>query len=123
MIKVYNTNLEDHSCTKNNFPIYRGTPLGNPYTVKGKRTNLAKLTVPTREEAIDAYKLFFREMYGKDNELTKYFDEIYEHYRNGEDIYLQCFCKPKPCHGDFIAQELQRKLIRENLANIRKKAN
>ena len=92
MVKVYNVKTEDHTCSKNNFYIGRGSPLGNPFGVKGKRVNYAKLTVPTREEAIEAYKLYFREMYGKDNELTKYFDEIYEHYKNGEDVYLQCFC-------------------------------
>ena len=120
MVKVYNVKTEDHTCSKNNFYIGRGSPLGNPFGVKGKRVNYAKLTVPTREEAIEEYKLYFREMYGKDNELTKYFDEIYEHYKNGEDVYLQCFCKPLPCHGDFIAEELQRKLVREKLAERKK---
>ena len=43
------------------------------------------------------------------------FNALYEKYKNGEDIYLQCFCKPLRCHGDIIAEELQKKLIKENL--------
>ena len=58
-------------------------------------------------------------MYGNDDEFTKAFDEIYEHYRNGEDIYLQCFCKLLACHGDIIANKLQKKLIQEKLKERR----
>lgn len=118
-IKVYNTKLEDHSEEPNNFYIGRsrnGNPLGNPFTHNGIRNSLAKKSFKTREEAISAYELYFNSMYGVDPDLTKAFDNIYEHYKNGEDIYLQCFCKPKPCHGDVIAQMLQRKLIKEKIA-------
>jgi hypothetical protein len=58
-------------------------------------------------------------MYGSDEEFTKAFDEIYEHYKNGEDIYLQCFCKPNACHGDVIADKLQRKLIKEKIGEMK----
>ena len=117
-IIVYNSHLENHENEKNNFYIGRsrnGNPLGNPFTYDGKKSDIAKFVVKTREESIEKYKEYFREMYGKDNDLTKAFDEIYEHYRNGEDIYLQCFCKPLPCHGDFLAEELQRKLLLEKI--------
>lgn len=115
-IVVYNSHMEDYTNEKNNFYIGRsknGNPLGNPFSYNGVRKSLAKLEFKTREEAIEAYKMYFNELYGKDNELTKAFDEIYEHYRNGEDVYLQCFCKPLPCHGDFLAEQLQKKLIME----------
>ena len=121
-ILVYNSHLENHENEKNNFYIGRsrnGNPLGNPFTHEGKNSNIAKFVVKTREEAIEKYKEYFREMYGKDNDLTNAFNEIYEHYRNGEDIYLQCFCKPLPCHGDFLAEELQRKLLIEKI-NMKK---
>lgn len=123
-IIVWNTNgKEDYSTEKNNFYIGRSknhNPLGNPFTHNGKRTSLAKLSFKTREEAIEAYKIYFRRAYGVDQELTKAFDEIYEHFKNGEDIYLQCFCKPLPCHGDFLAEELQRRLIMEKMSAKRK---
>ena len=123
-IIIYNTKLEDHTTEPNNYYIGRskdGNPLGNPFTHNGKRSNLAKLSFKTREEAINAYRMYFERAYGKDEELTKAFDEIYEHYKNGEDVYLQCFCKPEPCHGDVIAEELQKKLLKEKMEELRKK--
>ena len=47
------------------------------------------------------------------NKMNSFCYLIYERYKNGEDIYLQCFCKPLRCHGDFIARILQKKLIME----------
>lgn len=117
-IVVYNTKQDDFTSEPNNFYIGRnkdGNPLGNPFTHNGVKTSLAKLSFKTREQAIEAFGKYFDERYGKDEELTKAFDNIYEHYKNGEDIYLQCFCKPLPCHGDVIADRLQRKLIKEKL--------
>ena len=121
-ITVYNTHQEDYTYKPNNFLICRtkdGNPLANPFTYNGVKTRLAKLSFKTREEAIDAYKLYFKKMYGLDEGLTKAFDIIYEKYKNGEDIYLQCCCKPLPCHGDFLAEELQRKLIKEKMEERR----
>ena len=121
MIYVYNSHDEDHTNGEGcNFYIGRPSPLSNPFTHNGVRTSLATLSFKTREEAIDAYKKYFDKMYGSDEEFTKAFDEIYEHYKNGEDIYLQCFCKPKPCHGDYIAEQLQRKLVKEKLEEKKK---
>ena len=123
-IIVYNSHNEDHTNEPNNFYIGRsksGNPLGNPFTHNGVRTSIAKLSFKTREEAIEAFRRYFKEMYGKDEEITKAFDEIYEHYKNGEDVYLQCFCKPNACHGDVIAEELQKKLVKEKLVERKKK--
>ena len=123
-IHVFNIHNEDHSSECNCYYIGRsksGNPLGNPFSHNGVRTNLAKLSFKTREEAIEAFRRYFKEVYGKDDEFTKVFDEIYEHYKNGEDIWLGCFCKPLPCHGDVIAEELQKKLVREKLAERKKK--
>ena len=121
-ITVYNTHQEDYTYKPNNFLICRtkdGNPLANPFTYNGVKTRLAKLSFKTREEAIDAYKMYFKKMYGLDEGLTKAFDTIYEKYKNGEDIYLQCCCKPLTCHGDFLAEELQRKLIKEKMEERR----
>jgi hypothetical protein len=119
MIYVYNSHNEDFTLKPNNYYIGRPSILGNPFTHNGVRTNLAKLSFKTREDAIAAYDKYFDAMYGKDDEFTKAFDEIYEHYKNGEDIYLQCFCKPLACHGDIIANKLQKKLIQEKLEERR----
>ena len=115
MIFVYNSHTEDHTSKANNFYIGRGSPLGNPFTHNGVRSIFKTMSFKTREQAIEAYEKYFDEVYGKDEWFTRAFDEIYEHYKNGEDIYLQCFCKPKACHGDVIADRLQRKLIKEKM--------
>ena len=119
MIYVYNSHNEDFTLKPNNYYIGRPSVLGNPFTHNGVKTNLAKLAFKTREEAIEAYEKYFDTMYGKDDEFTKAFDEIYEHYKNGEDIYLQCFCKPLACHGDVFADRLQRKLIKEKMGEMK----
>ena len=126
MIYVYNMHEEDHTNEKCNYYVGRsksGNPLGNPFTHNGVRKSIAKLSFNTREEAIEAYKIYFKKMYGGDNDLTKAFDEIYEHYKKGEDIYLGCFCKPLPCHADFLAEELQKKLLKEKMEERKREAN
>lgn len=122
-ILVYNCKEEDHSNEECNHYIGRsrkGNALGNPFTHNGKRSSLTKLSFPTREEAIEAFEMYFDSMYGKDNDLTKEFDKIYEEYKQGKDIYLECFCKPLPCHGDIIAKKLQEKLVKERLEEFKK---
>ena len=53
--------------------------------------------------------------------ITKAFDEIYECYKAGKEVYLGCFCAPKPCHADVIARKLQQKLIREKMEERKKR--
>ena len=120
MIYVYNSHIDDYTSKDNNFYIGRGSALGNPFTHNGVRSIFKTMTFKTREQAIEAYEKYFDEVYGKDEWFTRAFDEIYEHYKNGEDIYLQCFCKPKACHGDVIADRLQRKLIKEKMEERKK---
>lgn len=123
IIRVINITQEDHTNDEGYFYIgrskYNNSPLGNPFTHNGKRTNLAKLSFPTAEEAINAYEEYFDLMYGNDELFTAAFDEIYNLYKSGKDIYLGCFCKPNKCHGDVIAKKLQQKLIKENMQEIK----
>lgn len=122
MIYCYNCKIEDFTNHPNNVYIGRGSVLGNPYTHDGKKSSLARLSFKTREEAISAYKLYFNAMYENDIEFKLTVDNIYEKYKNGEDIYLQCFCKPLPCHGDYIREVLEKRLIKEKMVE-RKKAH
>jgi len=125
MVYVYNTKTEDHTDKgKNNFYIGRsktGNVLGNPFTFTGKRSNIAKLSFRTREEAIKAYEVYFDKMYGNDPEFTNKIDEMYAKYKSGEDIYLQCFCHPQPCHGDVIAKKLQEMLLMDKIKEMKSK--
>ena len=112
-IIVYNIKTDDYTSHPNNFYIGRPSVLSNPFTHDGKRSNLAKLSFKTREEALEAYELYFEKMIESDKAFQDEFNKIYEKYKNGEDVYLGCFCHPLHCHGDFIAKQLQKKLIME----------
>ena len=114
MIYVYDRNVEDFSALENNYPIYRGVSiLGNPYTHLPVKDTKAMFQCKTREEAIEKYDKYFDIMYGNNIEFTKIIDEMYEKYKNGEDLFLECYCKPQPCHGDIIAKKLQEMFIKE----------
>ena len=119
MIYVYNRNVEDFSVMDNNYPIYRGVSiLGNPYTHLPVKGTKAMFQCKTREEAIEKYDKYFDIMYGNNIEFTKIIDEMYEKYKNGEDIYLECYCGKgengeKKCHGEVIAKKLQEMFIKE----------
>ena len=114
MIYVYDRNAEDFSALENNYPIYRGASiLGNPYTHLPVKDTKAMFQCKTREEAIEKSAEYVDIMYGKNIEFTKIIDEMYEKYKNGEDLFLECYCKPQPCHGDIIAKKLQEMLIKE----------
>ena len=114
MIYVYNREKEDYSMLDNNYPIYRGVSiLGNPYTHLPLKDTKAMFQCKTREEAIEKYDEYFDIMYGNNIEFTKIIDEMYEKYKNGEDLFLECYCKPQPCHGDIIAKKLQEMFIKE----------
>lgn len=124
MIHVINIKQEDKTCEEGYFYVgrskYNDSPLGNPFTHQGKRTNLAKRSFPTVEQAIEAYEMYFDAMYGKDEIFTAAFDEIYEYYKTGKDVWLGCFCKPGKCHADVIAKKLQQKLIKEKREEFKK---
>ena len=115
-IIVYNRTREDHSVNKNNYPIFRGgSVLGNPFTHIKDKTTKAYCVVDTAEEAIEMYDDYFDLMYEKSVQFKNLVDEIYEKYKNGEDVYLECYCKPKPCHGDIIKKKLEQRLIKEKI--------
>ena len=118
-IIVYNRTKETHD-GENNFKIFRPYILSNPYThIKDKKT-LATFVVSDRDTAIDMYEKYFDLMYGSNKQFTNEIDKIYEKYKSGEDIYLECYCKPQRCHGDIIKEKLERRLIKEKIQNIRK---
>lgn len=116
-IKVYNIKNEEHS-GPSSFYCGRGSILGNPYThIKDKETK-AKYVVATRDEAINKYERYFDIMYGSNIKFTEAVDEIYEHYKNCEDVYLGCYCYPQRCHCDVIVDRLRKRLVKEKLKNL-----
>ena len=114
MIYVYNRTKETHE-GPNNYFIGRPSILGNPYTHIKDKTTLASYVVRTRDEAIELYDHYFDVMYSGNIEYKKLIDEIYEKYKNGVDVYLECYCAPLRCHGDIIKEKLQKRLIKERI--------
>lgn len=120
-IIVYNRMNEDYSSSPNNYPIFRGgSILGNPFTSEKISKTLAIYQVKDREEAISRYSSYFDMQYAHNTLFHKLIDEIYEKYKNGETIYLECYCKPKPCHGDVIKSKLQQRLLKEKIQEYKK---
>lgn len=120
-IIVYNRKTEDYSDKKNNYPIYRPSLLSNPYTeIKDKKT-LAMFVVKSREEALERYEGYFDRMYQGNAPFRYLIDEMYEKYKQGEDIYLECYCKPLPCHGDIIKDKLEKRLLKEKIKEAKER--
>ena len=77
--------------------------------------------VKSREEAIERYKGYFDRMYSGNAPFRFLIDEIYEKYKNGEDIYLECYCAPLPCHGDIIKDKLEKRLMKERIKEAKER--
>lgn len=89
-------------CKKELFDVYigrgNGSKWGNPFTHKeGTR---AEYILPTRDEAVEAYRKWITEGDGK--YLLKCLPEL-------KNKTLGCWCHPLPCHGHVLA-ELTNKL-------------
>lgn len=59
---------------------------GNPFSVQEHGTS-----------ALDKYRTYFKDRIEKDPEFRRRILALRGHK-------LGCFCKPKPCHGDVIAE-------------------
>jgi hypothetical protein len=89
MTKAVNKNAEPYDVY-----IGRGSIFGNPYVI-GKDGN--------RDEVIDRYRTWFGFMLGD----KRFFNEVCKL----KDKRLGCFCSPMKCHGDVIAEWLDKNLI------------
>ena len=130
MIYVYNRKIETHE-GDNNYRIFRGFLLGNPYTHLRDRETKAMYIVNNREEAVNKYSHYFDIMYQSNLDFRDVVDEMYEKYKNGEDIYLECYCKKYlstdmtphkdevSCHGDIIKQKLEQRLLKEKISQLK----
>ena len=123
MIHIYNKQYEDYTFSKNNYNIDRPNILSNPYTHLDLNKTIALYKCSSREEAVKNYEIYFDAMYGNNIEFTKIIDEIYEKYKNGEEVFLGCWCHPKLCHGDIIKQKLEQRLIKEKLKEHERNSN
>ena len=72
--------------------IGRGSRLGNKYRISETRTRL---------EAIDLYRGDFEWRLENEPGFRKYVESL-------AGSVFGCFCKPAPCHGDVVAEYLNR---------------
>lgn len=122
MIYVYNRKIETHNGS-NNFYIGRGSVLGNPYThITDKKTKAIYKAVD-RDDAIEKYSHYFDLMYGSNLAFTNMVDAIYEMYKSGMDVYLECYCAPLRCHGDIIKEKLEARLLKEKIKELMRNEN
>ena len=86
-------------CKKQSFNVYIGRPSkwGNPFTHK-KDSEHAKYIKPTRKEAVEAYRDYI--LNGEGKHLLNDLHEL-------EGKVLGCWCKPKSCHGDILAEIIE----------------
>jgi len=76
------------------FNVMRGTPLGNPFNIKGKRT---------REVVIALYrKYLWTNIKAKNPAIINALSEIKKTALHNERIFLSCCCFPKACHAEII---------------------
>ena len=78
--------------------IGRGSPLGNPFII-GKDGS--------REQVIAKYRVWLNEQIMRKNPIV--LDELNRLGNKAIDekgLALQCFCYPKPCHGEVIKEKL-----------------
>lgn len=78
--------------------IGRGSPLGNPFII-GKDGS--------REQVIAKYRVWLNEQIMRKNpvvldELNRLGNKVIDE----KGLALQCFCYPKPCHGEVIKEKL-----------------
>jgi hypothetical protein len=73
--------------------IGRGSPLGNPYILNRDGT---------RDEVCDMYYRYIHRHILLGNKLI--IDELkrLKAIAEQEPLFLECFCKPKRCHGDIV---------------------
>lgn len=97
---------------KNSHQNLPQSPLANPYVISDKILN--------RNAVIELYRQWlwqqiksWRET-GIYNPAVQELLNLCELVRQGKEINLVCWCKPKPCHGDVIVRCVQW-MIREGL--------
>jgi hypothetical protein len=90
------------------YDIYVGRPSkwGNPFTHIADKKTAAQFVVSSREEAVEAYRLWITEGEGK---------HLLEDLPELKGKVLGCWCAPKSCHGDVLL-----KLIEEKYGNDEK---
>ncbi len=88
--------------------IMRGSPLGNPSTVRKR----------SRAQALEDFDAYLKaELKDKASPVRAEMERLLQRILDGEKVRLGCCCKPKDCHGDVI----RARLIKEAYRRIARK--
>lgn len=84
------------------FRVDRRTPLGNPFMMSSEHT---------RADVIEKYRRYFlgKIATGADTAFLNELQRIEAAARKA-DIALECWCAPKPCHAEIIAEYITRRI-------------
>ena len=79
----------------------RPTPLGNPYRL---------IKEEEREQVAARYATWLEHQVRRGNpEVIRALDELYRALKHRGHITLLCFCAPRRCHGEIIAEHLKKR--------------
>ena len=82
-----------------------GSPLGNPFHLHNKDDDVERATV------CDNYEHWIlKKIHENDQSIITELNRIRDLHSIHKKVYLQCFCKPKRCHGDTIVKILKGEL-------------
>lgn len=79
--------------------IGRGSPLGNPFKVKPYGPF-------ERGETIEHYRAHLRERLAEGGAVAQELRRLRGILNAGSALELECFCKPRACHGDVVREAL-----------------
>lgn len=78
--------------------------LGNPYILKDHRDDVR------RAQVIALYKAKYESDIARHGPMAIATEQLAEKVRRGEHLILNCWCHPRPCHGNLIKAEIERLL-------------
>lgn len=89
--------------------IGRGSILGNRYATKQSKFKDV-IYVESTEEALILYEEELQQkLLSGDTYICHEINKLIVRNLKNENIYLECFCKPDPCHGDIIKKIVEEK--------------
>jgi hypothetical protein len=87
--------------------VGRPTPLGNPFRLERE---------DQREEVVSRYATWLEAELNKGNrEVARALEELYRRLKRQGALTLLCFCAPRRCHGEVIAEHLKKRAEAEGL--------
>jgi hypothetical protein len=87
--------------------VGRPTPLGNPFRLERE---------DRREEVVARYATWLEgELRQGNREVARALEELYRRLKRQGALTLLCFCAPRRCHGEVIAEHLKRRAEAEGL--------